>query len=271
LRDEFQAAKEYAARWAAWRKDKQGLPPRRDLELDAIAEILEGQRWIHCHSYRQDEILATIRVLDDFRVRIGTFQHILEGYKVADAMARHGAMGSAFSDWWGYKFEVIDAIPYAGALMHNAGVVVSFNSDDQELARHLNHEAAKATKYGKIPPDEAIKFVTANPARQLRIDKYVGTLEPGKHADLVVWSGPPLSTLSRCEETWVDGRKYFSREEDQKRRGEMKKLRATLVQRALAAADSMRKPGEEDPDAGDLWPEEDLFCRHHGHGDGDGH
>ncbi|MGZ0167903.1 MAG: amidohydrolase family protein, partial [Planctomycetales bacterium] len=164
FRDEFRAAQEYEARWEQWEQRREGLPPRRDLELDAIVEILNGKRWIHCHSYRQDEILALIRVADDFKVRIGTFQHILEGYKVAEAMAKHGAMGSAFSDWWAYKFEVYDAIPYAGALMHNAGVVVSFNSDDRELARHLNHEAAKAVKYGGVSPEEALKFVTLNPA-----------------------------------------------------------------------------------------------------------
>ncbi len=139
-RDAFQATKDYAARMDAWQNDRRGLPPRRDLELEALREIIEGRRWIHCHSYRQDEILALIRILDEYKIRIGTFQHILEGYKVADEMARAGAMASAFSDWWAYKMEVQDAIPYAGALMHNAGVVVSFNSDDGELARHLNRK-----------------------------------------------------------------------------------------------------------------------------------
>ena len=169
-----------------------GLPPRRDLELEALAEVVQGKRWIHCHSYRQDEILALIRVCDDYEITIGSLQHILEGYKVADAIAKHGATGSSFSDWWAYKFEVIDAIPYNGALMHRAGIVVSFNSDDAELGRHLNHEAAKAVKYGGVPPEEALKFVTLNPAKQLRIDRWVGSLEAGKHADFVVWSGDPL-------------------------------------------------------------------------------
>lgn len=265
FRDDFRAAKEYAARWREWKQRREGLPPRRDLELDAIVEILEGKRWIHCHSYRQDEILSLIRVLDDHGIQIGTFQHILEGYKVADAMAKHGAMGSAFSDWWAYKFEVYDAIPYAGALMHNAGVVVSFNSDDRELARHLNHEAAKAIKYGSVSPEEAFKFVTLNPAKQLRIDKYVGSIEPGKHADLVLWSGSPLSTMSRCEQTWVDGRKYFDRQTDRKLRDRNHRIRTVLIQKILDSGEPMRKPGEGDGDPASLWPREDLFCHGHDH------
>ncbi len=264
--DEFRAAQEYLDHWSRWKRDHKGLPPRRDLELEAVAEILQKSRWIHCHSYRQDEILALIRVLDDFHIRIGTFQHILEGYKVADAMAKHGAMGSAFSDWWAYKFEVYDSIPYGGALMHNAGVVVSFNSDDRELARHLNHEAAKAVKYGNVPPVEALKFVTLNPARQLRIEQYVGSIEPGKHADLVLWSGSPLSTMSRCEQTWIDGRKYFDRTEDLQRRMQNRKMRAVLIQKILDSGESMRKPREGDGDPASLWPREDLFCHGHDHG-----
>lgn len=237
-----------------------------DLELEALAEIVEGSRWIHCHSYRQDEILALIRTLDDFNIRIGTFQHILEGYKVADAMAKHGAMGSAFSDWWAYKFEVYDAIPYAGALMHHAGVNVSFNSDDRELARHLNHEAAKAVKYGAVPPEEALKFVTLNPAKQLRIEKYVGSLEVGKHADLVVWSGSPLSNFSRCEQTWIDGRNYFHVEEDRKLRNEESRMRNILVQKILASGEKMKTDDEAAKEESDLWPRDDIFCHSHDHG-----
>ncbi len=163
MRDRFEAAREYQKAWSDWSKGARTLPPRRDLELEAISEILKGERWIHCHSYRQDEILAMLRTLEDYNVRIGTLQHILEGYKVAEAMAKHGAMASSFSDWWGYKFEVVDAIPFNGALMHRMGIVVSFNSDDNELGRHLNHEAAKAVKYGGVSEHEALKFVTINP------------------------------------------------------------------------------------------------------------
>jgi N-acetylglucosamine-6-phosphate deacetylase len=181
-------------------------------------------------------------------------------------MARHGAMGSSFSDWWAYKFEVYDAIPYNGALMHDAGVVVSFNSDDRELARHLNHEAAKAVKYGGVPPEEALKFVTLNPAKQLRIDRHVGSLEPGKHADLVLWSGSPLSNQARCEQTWIDGRKYFDRAEDRQARDEVRAMKAALVQKILGSGQEMRTTRGSGGDESDLWPREDEFCHTHDHG-----
>jgi imidazolonepropionase-like amidohydrolase len=266
FRDSFQAAHEYSARMDAWQKNHRGLPPRRDLELDALREIVEGDRWIHCHSYRQDEILALIRVLNEYEITIGTFQHILEGYKVADEMAKHGAMGSAFSDWWAYKFEVYDAIPYGGALMYQAGVVVSFNSDDAELATRLNQEAAKAVKYGGVPPAEALKFVTLNPAKQLRIEQHVGSLEVGKHADLVVWNGPPLSNFTRCEQTWVDGALYFDRGEDEAHRQRIAEMRNTLIQKILTSGEKMRGVGEDDDDPSALWPRHDEFCHAHGHG-----
>jgi hypothetical protein len=150
-----------------------------------------------------------IRLMDQFGVKIGTFQHVLEGYKVADEIARHGAGASTFSDWWAYKFEVYDAIPFNGALMHDRGVVVSFNSDSDDLARRLYTEAAKAVKYGGLSEEEALKFVTINPARQLRVEQRVGSLEPGKDADFAIWSRSPLDSLTVCRETWIEGRKYF--------------------------------------------------------------
>ncbi|MEZ6112641.1 MAG: amidohydrolase [Pirellulaceae bacterium] len=266
--DSFQTAHEYEQQWDRWRKSHRGSPPRRDLELDALVEILRGERWIHCHSYRQDEILALLRTLEEFHITIGSLQHILEGYKVADAMAQHGAMGSSFSDWWAYKFEVYDAIPYNGVLMHNAGVVVSFNSDDAELARHLNHEAAKAVKYGGVPAEEALKFVTLNPAKQLRIDTLVGSLEPGKHADFVIWSGPPLSTLSRCEQTWIDGRNYFDLTQDQQLRQRDRELKNRLIQKALRGDGPMLNPGESNSTEEVLWPRVDIFCRASNHRQG---
>ena len=266
MRDRLHAASAYARRWKQWQTSRTGMPPRRDLELEALSEILNRRRWIHCHSYRQDEILALLNTLEQFDVTIGTLQHILEGYKVADAMVRHGAMGSAFSDWWAYKFEVYDAIPYNGALMHNAGIVVSFNSDDRELARHLNQEAAKAVKYGGVPADDALRFVTRNPALQLRIDQYVGSLEVGKHADIVLWSGPPLSNFSRCEQTWIDGRKYFDRRDDQDTRKRVREMKAVLVQKILKSGTPTEKPGEETKKLRELWPREDLFCHRHAHG-----
>ena len=231
FRDEFRAARDYEAAWREWNRTKKGIPPRRDLELDAIVEVLNGTRRIHCHSYRQDEILMLMRVCDDFGIRNVTFQHVLEGYKVADEMARRHDGGSTFSDWWAYKMEVMDAIPYNGSLMRDAGVNVSFNSDSRELARRLNSEAGKARKYGDVPESEALKFVTLNPAIQLGVADRVGSIEVGKDADLAVWNGPPLSSMSRCEETWIDGRKYFDREEDRADRAEVEKMRATLIQK----------------------------------------
>jgi len=263
VRDAFGAAIDYRRRWDQWQRQKTGLPPRVDLELEALSEVVAGKRLVHCHSYRQDEILALLRTCEDFGVKIATLQHILEGYKVADVMAKHGVGGSSFSDWWAYKFEVYDAIPYNGALLHNAGVVVSFNSDDAELARRLNLEAGKAVKYGGVPPVEALKFVTLNPAKQLGIDRWVGSIEVGKDADLVVWSGPPMSTYSRCEQTWIDGRRYFDRAEDQKRRQENAKMHAALVQRILASGEASEGP---DDNRRDQWPREDIFCGHD-HGD----
>jgi imidazolonepropionase-like amidohydrolase len=265
LRDAFQRAKEYDASWTAWKKGGKGLPPRRDLELDALAEILRGERIIHCHSYRQDEILSLMRVCEDYGIHVGTFQHILEGYKVADTMAKHGAGGSTFSDWWAYKVEVQDAIPWNGALMDRAGVVVSFNSDSNELARRLNTEAGKAVKYGGLAPERALAFVTINPAKQLHVEKRVGSLEPGKDADLVVWSAAPLTTAAVCEQTWIDGRRYFDRTEDARMREDAQKMRTALVQKALAAPD--RGGGRGGAARGFLG----AFGASDEEGDGDGH
>ena len=263
IRDAFHSAQQYRLRWRQWEDTRRGLPPRKDLELDAIAEILEGERWIHCHAYRQDEMLALLRTLEEYEVTIGTLQHVLEGYKIADAMARHGAMGSAFSDWWAYKFEVYDAIPYNGALMYQAGVCVSFNSDSRELGRHLNQEAAKAVKYGGVPQVEALKFVTLNPARQLRIDNFVGSLETGKQADFVIWSGPPLSNFSLCEQTWIEGRKYFDRQVDLKLRTKFQAMHNTLVQKILRSKAPMINAQQKDKEQPTRHPRGDCLCRWH--------
>ena len=203
-----------------------------------MVEIMEGMRLVHAHSYRQDEILMLTRIAEDFGFTMATFQHVLEGYKVAETLAEHGAGASTFSDWWAYKFEVIDAIPFNGTLMANVGVNVSFNSDSDELARRMNLEAAKAVKYGGLSEEEALKFVTINPAKQLKIDKYVGSLEIGKDADFALWSGHPLSNYSICEQTWVDGKQYFSVKNDQYFRQRDQKLRNDLVQKILSSEDS---------------------------------
>lgn len=243
----FQAAADYKKEWENYskkvKKNKNLMPPRKNLRLDALVEIIDDKRIIHCHSYRQDEILALMRVAEAEGFRVWTFTHILEGYKVADVMQRHGAMASTFSDWWAYKFEVYDAIPYNGPLMHEQGVVVSFNSDSGELARRLNTEAMKAVKYGNLSEEEALKFVTINPAIQLRIEHRVGSLEPSKDADFVIWSGNPLSTYTVCEQTWVDGKKYFDLVEDEKLREKAEGERTMLVQKALKLGGKAGGPG----------------------------
>jgi len=235
IRDAFTRARDYREARADWAAHRRPFPPRRDLQLEAVSEILEGKRVIHCHSYRQDEILMLMRLTEEFGIHVGTFQHVLEGYKVADEMAAHGAAGSTFSDWWAYKYEVMDAIPTNGYLMWDRGVTVSYNSDSDELARRLNTEAAKAIKYGGVPPEEAIKFVTLNPARQLKIEGRVGSLEVGKDADFAIWNGSPLSPFSRCEQTWIEGRKYFDRDADLAGRTALAAEREALIAKAKAA------------------------------------
>ena len=233
MRDAFQAAREYEQERTA--ASVGGPPVRRDLQLDALVEILNGDRLIHCHSYKQSEILMLMRLAEEFGFRVHTFTHILEGYKVAREMATHGAMASSFADWWAYKFEVYDAIPENPAIMHEQGVTVSINSDDAEMARRLNQEAGKSISYGGVSPDDAITFVTRNAARQMDALTTVGTLEAGKDADVVVWSGNPLSSMSRVERTYVEGRLYFSRELDQQLRTRDAELRSFLEQQALKA------------------------------------
>jgi imidazolonepropionase-like amidohydrolase len=235
IREAFTRAQDYDRAFAEYKAGKRSLPPRRDLQLDALSEIIHGTRLIHCHSYRQDEILMLMRLTESFGFRVNTFTHILEGYKVADELATHGASALGFTDWWGYKQEVIDAIPWNEYLMWDRGVNVGFNSDSDELARRLNTEAAKAIKYGGVPRDEALKMVTLNPAKSLKIDKYVGSLEVGKDADFALWSGEPLSPYSVCEQTWIEGRKYFDRAADLAARSELASERNALIAAARAA------------------------------------
>ena len=244
IRERFAAAGDYRRRWAEHRRkpDASRVPPRRDLQLEALVEILDGKRLVHAHSYRADEILMLIETAKRFGFRVATFQHVLEGYKVADEIAAHGAGASTFSDWWAYKYEVIDAIPWNGTLMTRRGVNVSFNSDSDELARRLNLEAAKAVRYGGLSETDALAMVTINPARQLGVADRVGSLEAGKDADFVIWSGDPLSTYSVCEQTWVDGRKYFDRVADLERRKQTAAERDAL----LAKLDEKKKEDKKD-------------------------
>jgi N-acetylglucosamine-6-phosphate deacetylase len=248
------------------------------LELEAILEIIEGKRLIHCHSYRQDEILVFLRTMESFGVRVGSLQHVLEGYKVADEIARHGAGASTFSDWWAYKFEVYDAIPYAGALMHERGCVVSFNSDSSDHARRMNLEAAKAVKYGGLPESEALKFVTLNPAKQLGIDKWVGSLEIGKDADLVTWSTNPLDYRTRCQQTWIDGTLYHELKKTKERETQRSKERERLIAKAKKSLGEGKENEASEKAKGKFFRHSletacDLFphsCRSHGdHGKGD--
>jgi imidazolonepropionase-like amidohydrolase len=208
---------------------KSGKPYRKDTEMEVLAEILNKERFISCHSYVQSEINMLMKVAERFDFNINTFTHILEGYKVADKMAAHGVGGSTFSDWWGYKYEVNDAIPYNAAIMHNAGVVVAINSDDAEMSRRLNQEAAKTMKYGAVSEEDALKFVTLNPAKLLHLDDRVGSLKVGKDADVVLWSDHPLSIYAKAEKTIIEGITYFDLARDLQMREAVKKEKSKLV------------------------------------------
>ncbi|QDV07186.1 imidazolonepropionase [Planctomycetes bacterium Poly30] len=238
IRDRLVAGKEYREEWERYERlsgyeRRSTMPPQVNLELQALGEIVAGERWIHSHSYRQDEILMLGRLAQEFGFKIGTFQHVLEGYKVADAIAESAVGASTFSDWWAYKFEVIDAIPHNAAIMASVGVNVSINSDSDEHARRLNTEAAKAMKYGGMSRAEALKLVTLNPAIQLGLGDLTGSLEAGKDADLAIWSGDPLSYASRCVSTWVDGAELFSAEEDRMLRKDAEAERQRIIQKIL--------------------------------------
>ncbi|WP_428231789.1 amidohydrolase family protein [Flavobacterium sp.] len=232
--DYFQRAKEYDENWKKFNSDsKKGKAPRVDLELQTIAEIINKERFITCHSYVESEILMLMNVTEKFNFRVNTFTHILEGYKVADKMKEHGVGASTFSDWWAYKFEVNDAIPFNGPIMHNEGLVVAYNSDDAEMSRRLNQEAAKAVKYGNISEEDAWKFVTLNPAKLLHIDDKVGSLKVGKDADVVLWSDNPLSIYAKAEKTIIEGVVYFDIEKDAEKQSSITKERSILIGQML--------------------------------------
>lgn len=237
--DSFIRARDYEKKWQQWNRlsssdKKNSKMPHKDLDLECILEILNDQREITCHSYQQSEINMLMQVADSMNITLNTFTHILEGYKVAEKMKTHGAGGSTFSDWWAYKYEVNDAIPHNGSLLNDMGIVTAFNSDDAEMARRLNQEAAKAVKYGGTSEEDAWKFVTLNPAKLLHIDHKVGSLKKGKDADLVIWSGHPLSIYTKAEQTYVDGRCYYSLENDLKLRKQNNDERNRIIQKMLA-------------------------------------
>ncbi|KUJ61980.1 amidohydrolase [Flavobacteriaceae bacterium CRH] len=237
--DYFQLAKEYDENWKKFNAgSKKGKAPRVDLELQTLAEILNKERFITCHSYVESEILMLMNVADKFNFKVNTFTHILEGYKVADKMKEHGVGASTFSDWWAYKFEVNDAIPFNGPIMHNQGLVVAYNSDDAEMSRRLNQEAAKAVKYGNISEEDAWKFVTLNPAKLLHIDDKVGSLKIGKDADVVLWSDNPLSIYAKVEKTIIEGVVYFDIEKDAEKQLSITKERNMLIGQMLQEKNS---------------------------------
>ncbi|MCP2043804.1 amidohydrolase family protein [Pontibacter sp. HSC-36F09] len=238
--DAFQRAKEYEQAWKNYNKmsKKQKAAagePRRDIELETLVEILNGKRHITCHSYVQSEINMMIKVADQMGFKVNTFTHILEGYKVADKMRDHGAGGSTFADWWAYKMEVKDAIPQNAGIMHHLGVTTAINSDDAEMARRLNQEAAKSVKYAGVSEEDALKMVTLNPAKLLHLDDRMGSIKVGKDADVVLWNNHPLSIYARAEKTFVDGIAYYDLERDTQMRTELEKERMRLVQKMLQA------------------------------------
>jgi len=250
IRSAFTEARDYRKAWDDYNKraaagEKNLIPPRRDLKLDPLVEVLEGKRYVHAHCYREDEILMLLRVAKEFGFHVQTLQHVLEGYKVADEIAAAGTGASTFSDWWAYKVEAYDAIPYNAALMTQRGVIVSINSDDAAEATHLNQEAAKSIRYGGLSHDEALKLVTLNPAIQLGIDKRVGSIDVGKDADLAIYNHDPLSAYAVVEKTLIDGRVYFDRTKDIADRPALAKEKEELQEKLAKKAEAEKKAGEK--------------------------
>lgn len=239
IRQSFIDAKDYRARWSEYdARKKRGesvVPPRRDLLMETMLDILDGKVDVHSHCYRSDEILMLLGLSDELGFKVRELQHVLEGYKVAREIAAHGVGAGTFTDWWGFKAEAIDAIPYNVTLMERAGVLTSVNSDSDELARRLNLDSAKAMKYGGLSEEEALKLCTLNPAKQLRLDHRMGSIDVGKDADLVIWSGHPFSTYSRAETTFVDGEVVFDRQKDL----------AARQERVLEKKERLKKDEEE--------------------------
>jgi imidazolonepropionase-like amidohydrolase len=261
---EYKAAQKDYANLSSSQKRKVA-PVRRDYRLDTIDEVLSSTRHVHIHSYVQSEILMFLRLAEQFDFKITTFTHILEGYKLADEMAKHGAGASTFADWWGYKFEVYDAIPQNACLMNQRGVLTSLNSDSPDLQRRLNQEAAKSITYCDMSPTDAWNMVTINPAKQLKIDHRVGSIKTGKQADFVIWDNDPLSVYARAQETWIEGRQYFNLAKDIKARSTVRTEKAQLINKliadksvkkstsALSASDKMIQPVWHCEDQHDTW------------------
>jgi imidazolonepropionase-like amidohydrolase len=250
IRKSFTDARDYMAEWdeydARRKRGEQVIPPRKDILMDTMADILRGNIDVHAHCYRSDEMIMLLNLADEMGFKIRELQHVLEGYKVGREIAKHGAGAGTFIDWWGYKAEAYDATPYNVALLVHNGVLTSVNSDSDELARHLNHDAAKAMKYGGLTEEEALRLCTINPARQLRLESRIGSIEAGKDADLVIWTGHPLSTYSRVETTFIEGEVYFDRAQDLAQR---ESLRREKEERLKKEADEAKKAKDAAKDA----------------------
>ncbi len=258
IRDAFTRAKAYQREWQDYAARKKAgedvTPPRRDLQLEPLVEVMEGKRLAHVHAYRADEMLMILRLAEEFGFKVATFEHGLEGYKVAKELAAHGAGVGTFSDWWGYKVEAIDAIPYNAAIMMKAGVVVSIDSDSAEHARRLNTEAAKMMHWGGLTEQQAMELVTINPAKQLHLEKRVGSIEVGKDADLVVWTKHPLSSYAVVERTYMDGTLYYDRQSDIERVAKVEKEKAELVAAEKAEREAGQRRGGDAAAAGGATP-----------------
>ncbi len=262
--DAFTRANAYEQAWKNYnslsRREKQRTtPPRKDLELEALVEILNDERFITSHSYVQSEINMLLEVAEQFDFNVNTFTHILEGYKLADKMAKHGVGGSTFADWWVYKMEVQEAIPYNAALMHGQGVVTAINSDDAEMARRLNQEAAKTVKYGGVSEEEAWKMVTLNPAKLLHLDERMGSVKAGKDADLVLWNENPLSIYAKPLKTMIDGVVYYELEKDEAMREQLRSERARLEAKMQEAKNKGSKTQKPQKKTQHIWHCEDLI------------
>jgi imidazolonepropionase-like amidohydrolase len=253
FRESFTQAKAYRRDWQVYRERlKRGEPcvaPTRNLTLEPLVEVLEGRRLTHVHAYRADEIVMMLRVAEEFGFKVNVLVHVLEGYKVAKEIAAHGASATTFSDWWAYKMEAYDAIPYNAAIMHRKGVLVSLNSDDAELMRHLNTEAAKVMKYGGLSEDEALATITINPAKQLGVDGRIGSLEVGKEADIVMFDRHPLSIYAKVQKVLIDGSVYFDRDSHASELAAREARKKVLEEREKAAqkkgGGERRGPGAE--------------------------
>jgi len=256
IRDAFHSAKDYMEEWNRWEKSKTGIPPRKDLQMEALAEILRGERIVHAHAYRQDEMQMLMRLAEETGFRIASFEHTLEGYKIADILRDHGAAAIVWTDWSSFKVESADGILYNAAMLLDQGVLTALHSDNVQLATRMNWEAGKILATG-IDEVTAMDLITINPARILGADSYIGSLEPGKDADFVIWSGHPLSGFTHAEQTWVDGRKYFDRQADLESRQKVIKERAALIRRAAAASQASAQPGAR-PAAGEDYSSVDF-------------